>query len=71
MAFDMRGHGETTTKDDLDLSSKTLSAVPTPCLPNLPCISAQQVLCLWMAMLVSAEMFWFYLFCTVRPDTGP
>ena len=36
MAFDMRGHGETTTKDDLDLSSKTLSAVPTPCLPNRP-----------------------------------
>ena len=27
MAFDMRGHGETTSSDDLDLSSNTLAAV--------------------------------------------
>ena len=27
VAFDMRGHGETTSSDDLDLSSNTLAAV--------------------------------------------
>ena len=30
VAFDMRGHGETTSSDDLDLSSNTLAAVGMP-----------------------------------------
>ena len=30
VAFDMRGHGETSSNDDLDLSSNTLSAVGSP-----------------------------------------